>query len=245
MKPQSSVSIGIERPCLEKWANMEAGAEGRLCGLCNKTVVDFSLMSDKDILTYLAGHKGGLCGRLKQSQLNRPLEAAHGITRIKPISLRIAASMALVLGLSKVSSAQATGHTAAIIGDTIRVEQRQGLTVSEVSNIPLVEMKIEGTVTSLEELPLEKVHYTLSVMETGNLLSEGFTDQDGKYWIHEAVPLTGGIPLVIKFQYGNDSVIATEIALQQEPIKVDRKCVCNNYIMWAALPTSALIVGRE
>ncbi|OQP62363.1 hypothetical protein A3860_28815 [Niastella vici] len=47
--------------------------QGRFCGSCQKTVVDFSMMSDQEVLNYFlkAGHK--VCGRFAEDQLNREL----------------------------------------------------------------------------------------------------------------------------------------------------------------------------
>jgi hypothetical protein len=47
--------------------------KGRFCSSCSKTVVDFSLMSDKEVLAYLGGAGGHTCGRFTSDQLNRNL----------------------------------------------------------------------------------------------------------------------------------------------------------------------------
>ena len=46
---------------------------GKFCSNCQKKVIDFSLMSDREIIAYFEGQKGTVCGRMTQSQLARPL----------------------------------------------------------------------------------------------------------------------------------------------------------------------------
>ncbi len=45
--------------------------QGRYCGACQKTVIDFSLMSDQQVLAFLSKATTTVCGRLDDDQLNR------------------------------------------------------------------------------------------------------------------------------------------------------------------------------
>lgn len=49
-----------------------SGPGGRHCGSCNKIVVDFTQMSDEDIIQYLLKNTH-TCGLFKKSQFNRPM----------------------------------------------------------------------------------------------------------------------------------------------------------------------------
>jgi hypothetical protein len=70
---QKQTSIYIPKPCHEDWNKMTPMQQGKFCSSCNKQVVDFSLMSDNQVLNYLAQHSGKLCGRFDAEQLQRPL----------------------------------------------------------------------------------------------------------------------------------------------------------------------------
>ncbi len=75
MRP--SVSIAISQPCPQSWAAMTPESVGRHCAACQKTVVDFTLKTDAEILTYLARAAGTrTCGRFAAGQLERPLQRA-------------------------------------------------------------------------------------------------------------------------------------------------------------------------
>jgi len=67
----------IYNPCHEQWGAMEPNTEGRFCGSCQKTVVDFTTMSDPELLAWFAGGRRNICGRLTEEQLNRDLVPAR------------------------------------------------------------------------------------------------------------------------------------------------------------------------
>ncbi len=46
---------------------------GRHCGLCAKNVVDLSGLTDDQVLTLIKNSGSQFCGRVTQTQLNRPL----------------------------------------------------------------------------------------------------------------------------------------------------------------------------
>ncbi len=52
---------------------MTPGANGRFCSSCAKTVLDFTMMEDREILQWFASHQGSTCGRFTPDQLNRPM----------------------------------------------------------------------------------------------------------------------------------------------------------------------------
>lgn len=64
-----SAKITIASPCHEDWNKMSAADKGRFCGSCQKTVHDFTKMTDRDILEKI--NSENLCGRFLTSQLNR------------------------------------------------------------------------------------------------------------------------------------------------------------------------------
>lgn len=63
----------IPEPCHENWDSMTQQDKGRFCASCNKQVVDFSLMSDQQVLNYFKNATGKTCGRFANDQLQRPM----------------------------------------------------------------------------------------------------------------------------------------------------------------------------
>lgn len=70
---QKQMSIYIPKPCHEDWNKMTPTQQGKFCASCHKQVIDFSLMSDRQILNFLSHQSGKLCGRFDAEQLQRPL----------------------------------------------------------------------------------------------------------------------------------------------------------------------------
>jgi hypothetical protein len=66
--------LSVTQPCHEKWEEMTPADRGVFCQSCSKHVIDFSAMADEDILDYFQKREGQpVCGRFRNSQLNRPL----------------------------------------------------------------------------------------------------------------------------------------------------------------------------
>lgn len=66
--------LSIPKPCHENWDKMTPEAKGRFCGACNKTVMDFTNMSDRQLAEFFKQPSGSVCGRFENGQLNRVLE---------------------------------------------------------------------------------------------------------------------------------------------------------------------------
>ena len=62
-------SISILTPCHQSWQQMETKENGRHCAHCAKIVVDFTKMTNTEILDYLVSSKD-VCGRLNEYQLS-------------------------------------------------------------------------------------------------------------------------------------------------------------------------------
>lgn len=65
-------TLSIPEPCGAPLRDMPITAMGRFCHDCQKQVVDFSNMTDRQIVAYVEKH-GNCCGMLRPSQLNRDM----------------------------------------------------------------------------------------------------------------------------------------------------------------------------
>lgn len=68
-----SLTVQIPQPCPESWGDMQPAERGRFCGSCQKTVVDYTTLSDQELIRLLRKTSEGSCGRFRDEQLNRPL----------------------------------------------------------------------------------------------------------------------------------------------------------------------------
>jgi hypothetical protein len=68
------IQLSIPEPCHENWDTMTPTQQGRYCNACAKEVIDFSNMSDRDVLNYFVKKKDDtLCGRAFPDQLDRTI----------------------------------------------------------------------------------------------------------------------------------------------------------------------------
>lgn len=101
MKNSKLPMVYIDEPCHEDWNKMTPADKGRHCTSCAKIVIDFSIMSDHEIVAYFKQSKTSTCGHFKAGQLNRPLEIhAPKPVSVLPYRWLVAASFASLFSLS-------------------------------------------------------------------------------------------------------------------------------------------------
>ena len=66
---KNSIRLSIENPCHEKWESFSMQSNGGFCSTCEKTVVDFTKLSDEAILAFFANKPARTCGRFRDDQL--------------------------------------------------------------------------------------------------------------------------------------------------------------------------------
>ena len=103
-------SLKIETPCHEDWTKMSPNKEGRHCGVCDKTVVDFTVMSQGEITNYLSNnYKAQICGRILvprkketaiQIKLNQLYKNIEHQIRFKPPRISLLGSLSLIMLIS-------------------------------------------------------------------------------------------------------------------------------------------------
>lgn len=80
--------LSIPTPCQENWDNMNSIGDSKFCSRCKKNLIDFSTMSDIELLAVIKNGGGELCGRFEETQLNRLLkEPAKRNSRLLPVAL--------------------------------------------------------------------------------------------------------------------------------------------------------------
>lgn len=73
-----SITVQIPSPCTERWDDMLPNQRGRFCAHCQKTVVDYTALSDQELIRRLSKIPEASCGRFRDEQLNRPLTPPTG-----------------------------------------------------------------------------------------------------------------------------------------------------------------------
>lgn len=67
------LNLQVPQGCHEDWNSMLPDQQGKFCLSCQKQVVDFTTMSDRQLIEFFKTHKGSTCGRLNSEQLDRDI----------------------------------------------------------------------------------------------------------------------------------------------------------------------------
>ena len=99
---KESFYLKIDSPCNQKWSSMTDNPSGKFCAHCSEVVIDFTQLTDKEIIQIIEKNTNKLCGRLNSNQLNRNI----GIE--KPSShkrfYKFIAGILLLIGVKKVQA---------------------------------------------------------------------------------------------------------------------------------------------
>ena len=111
------IQIKVQESCHENWNGMQPNQQGRHCQSCQKTVVDFTDMTDTELVNFFTKNKGNTCGRFNNDQLQRsmaiPQKKVHWMKYFFRITLP-------AFFLSTKASAQDTTKPAMEVVDTAR-----------------------------------------------------------------------------------------------------------------------------
>ncbi|MCP9761709.1 hypothetical protein EGI31_01995 [Lacihabitans soyangensis] len=66
--------LNITSPCSEKWSEMNQMDGGKYCLNCSKKVIDFTNLTDKEIVELILKSDSKICGHLKKNQTGRALQ---------------------------------------------------------------------------------------------------------------------------------------------------------------------------
>jgi hypothetical protein len=67
------INLSIPKPCHEDWDQMTQVEKGKFCDSCQKVVVDFTKMRDRELAVFFKKSSGSVCGRFQQEQLNHDI----------------------------------------------------------------------------------------------------------------------------------------------------------------------------
>jgi len=126
--------LKIEDPCQQDWDSMDATEGGRFCQHCSHAVIDFTSLSDSQVLALIEKSNGNLCGRFKETQLNRLMVQAEGVNK-NPRLYKILAGLLLLASANTVMSQSVKGRLA-FIPQSTKVDSNRQDHAEDPDNIP-------------------------------------------------------------------------------------------------------------
>lgn len=132
--------LEIKEPCHESWEKMSPTDKGKFCAACEKEVIDFTKINDRDVLSTLKNVKGNICGRIQQQRLNHAIDIENSKSTFKNVK-QFAASF-LLLNFVLDSS----GLKAQNVSDTVVINDTRWKGQPEVIKTGNTEKIIRGTI---------------------------------------------------------------------------------------------------
>ncbi len=162
------LQLTIAEPCHENWDGMTPVEKGKFCGACQKQVVDFSNMSDRQVAEFFkkpiqSFSKGGsVCGRFMPDQLARPIEIPR--KRIPWVKYFFQIALPAFLLSMKVSAQKTQGTVKVVTKDTIRIpvindDIKMGMVARRINIKPVT----TDTIVKPVKAPVESVKGDLMV----------------------------------------------------------------------------------
>lgn len=140
---KTSLTVFIPRPCQQSWEDMTPAAGGRFCDSCQKTVTDFTGLTDSEILALLSNTSQQYCGRFRQSQLDRKIRPEPQAASLLPVAV-LGALLAAGLPATMAAAADHPVH----VTDTTMLRTISGkVTLEGGVTMPGTLVAIKGTNT--------------------------------------------------------------------------------------------------
>jgi hypothetical protein len=199
----TNLNLSIPKPCAQDWSNFIPQETGGFCASCSKTVIDFTKMSDDEIVKFFVDKPSHTCGRFRPDQLKN--YAVAGIGSINPgLTLFKAGFLSLLFLLtSKQTSAQTSTAST-------KIEVVETMLSQTVSRDTTITSTVKGVVKSAEDnSPLPGVNVVLKGTPIGTV-----TDSNGEFKFPD------------KLKVG-DVLVFTFIGLESQEYKITKDNVSN------------------
>lgn len=203
LKKPAAIQLSIPEPCAQDWNEMQPVTGGRHCASCKNVVMDFSRMTDAQLLDYFREFNGAACGRFREEQLERVIQAVS-----LPRSswwAKVAAGILLAVGLSKDADAQNNRNTPAEQHIPSAKQREEAAKKENSAN----GFEIFGTLKDEKGNPI--INARVEASEGNVVKGRALTDFDGNYSIK---PLESG-EYDVRFLYDryHDTVIVENVGI--------------------------------
>lgn len=210
---KNSFSISVKEPCSENFESFKATPNGGFCGSCRKEVIDFTRLSDEELIEHFNTSTNETCGRFKKSQLKSYKPMITKTSNQNLVSRGIAVMGFSILSLCAVNTTQA--QDVSLNEQTTQKELTMTLgTPMVMGDIIIENYTVSGTVLDEENLPLPGVNVVLKGTTEGTQ-----TDFDGKFEFPRALEIDD--VLVFSYiGYGKKEYTITESASETIDITI-------------------------
>jgi hypothetical protein len=149
---------------------MTSSEQGRFCASCRKTVIDFSRMTDTEVVKRLSEVTGSICGRMSDSQLERDFVLYE--RSLFSVDLR-----AVLFGVALSFAVSTPAYTQGEV--VLRTETVKTTGIPDSVTRPIEPAMIRAQVLNLRNEPLKDVEV---ILYDGNADTLAITRTDAEGW---------------------------------------------------------------
>lgn len=180
---QRKGQITVPEPCGEDWDNMLSGNnDGKYCLSCQKTVFDFTGMSDEELIRFFVNRREEkTCGHFRKDQLNREILINENVNHT--LGSKLAQKLATIflfiqtILYSVTTMAQEKSQTEVVANQTkTQVPPIKGIVVDYLTKTPISNVKVELHNTPYSTITDINGKFTLIINEelSGMLTLNGY-----------------------------------------------------------------------
>lgn len=184
-----NIKLSITDPCSENFNEFQSTEAGGFCQSCQEEVIDFTQMTDREVLQYFASRPSNTCGRFQRSQLKTYSELTPP-KKQWPINGVAAGLLGVTLAATfPLNHGHAQGSEPSIVMTDSHQEESQDQETSALSSGE--DHIVNGIVLDSEQMPMIGASVLIKGTTTGTL-----TNEEGKFSLSE---LKAGDILIVSY----------------------------------------------
>lgn len=204
---KQSFTLKVNTPCSEKFEQFQATRAGGFCQSCQQEVIDFTKMSDQELINYFQNVPANICGRFSAPQL-KTYTVPTSVNKQWKFSWLGAGLLSLsIFSILPTSPLQAQQQEQFIPQPSAQQQTQLDSTSIKTTHI------VKGTITDqYDDSPLYGVFIVIKGTAQGTM-----TDADGQFRI---VVEEGTILVISYIGYDEKEVLITPSVLKKLPIQL-------------------------
>lgn len=217
-----SYKFKIEKPCQQDWNEMPPVDGGKYCNNCQYHVIDFSILSDIELIQIIEKSSGKICGRLTTEQLEKEILVVNN--EKKGSLIKLIASFLLMTTIKTINSENLNKNTTNLSTNDSNYKETKNYLKSKnaIKNDSVVNKVNFLFVDESSLLPISNVHISilkLSINDSSDI--NGLFEIDAvNFRLHEPLTLriskNGYKPITLVY---NKDEISTYNEIKLSPIQ--------------------------
>lgn len=229
-----NLNLSIKKPCSENFSSFSKTNDGGFCQSCKKNVIDFTNMSDQEILSYVNNSKNETCGLFLESQL-KTYKIPENKKTSKMTSIFASHFFGLSL-LSLLSFNSAFSQDKKVVNEIVKIDSQNQGAIQDSTKIDR-KISVEGIVNDLKG-PLPGANIYLKNTKIGVQ-----SDINGKFKF--PIPLKVDDVLIVSFIGFKDKEIQIKDSKNSDKLEIEIKLKQSDIVFLGEVSTNKVYTSKK